>query len=94
VNYNFDFSKEKDLILREARGIGFKDVIEELNKGHILDEIDHFNKKKYPNQRILIVKIKNKVYAVPYVLDKERKVKFLKTIYPSRILKKKYTKKV
>ena len=40
MNYNFDFSKEKDLILREARGIGFKDVIEELNKGHILDEID------------------------------------------------------
>jgi len=94
VKYDFDYSKGKDLILREVRGVGFKDIIEEINKGRVLDNIDHFNKKKYPNQKIFIVRVKDKVYAVPYVIDKIRKVKYLKTIYPSRILKKKYTKKV
>ncbi|KKQ41162.1 MAG: hypothetical protein US60_C0046G0013 [Microgenomates group bacterium GW2011_GWC1_37_8] len=90
MKYKFDYSEEKDLILREARSVGFEDVIEAINKGNILDNINHFNKKKYPNQKIFIIKIKDKVYAVPYVFDKVRQVTFLKTIYPSRTLKKKY----
>lgn len=88
--YKFDFSKEKDSILREAREIGFKDIIDAINRGDLLDNVDHFNKKKYPKQKIFVVKIKDKVYAVPYVLDKIRKVTFLKTFYPNRKLKKKY----
>lgn len=94
VEYGFDYSKTKDSIVRRVRGLGFDDVIEIIKKGKILDEIDHFNKKKYPNQRIFIVRIENKIYAVPYVVDKIRKVKFLKTIYPSRMLKKKYLKQI
>lgn len=90
--YRFDYSQEKDSILREARGIGFKDIIDAINKGNLLDNIDHFNKKKYPNQKIFIVKIKAKVYTVPYVVGKERNVTFLKTFYPNRKLKKKYLK--
>ena len=92
VKYNFDYSEAKSLILREVRGVDFKDIIRAINKGHIVDNIDHFNKKKYPHQKIFIVKVKDKVYAVPYVIDKERKMTFLKTIYPSRTLKKKYLK--
>lgn len=82
------------MVLRTARDIGFQDIIEAVKKGNVLDDIDHFNKNKYPSQRILIVKINNKVYAVPYVIDKERKRTFLKTIYPSRSLKKKYLNKL
>ena len=92
MQYRFDYSKEKDSILRETRGIGFKEIIDEVKKGNLLDNIDHFNKKKYPNQKIFIVKIRSKVYAVPYVIDKIRKVTFLKTLYPNRKLKKKYIK--
>ena len=92
MQYRFDYSKEKDSILRETRGIGFKEIIGEVKKGNLLDNIDHFNKKKYPNQKIFIVKIRSKVYAVPYVIDKIRKVTFLKTFYPNRKLKKKYIK--
>lgn len=88
--YRFDYSEEKDSILREARGISFKDIISAIKKGDLLDNIDHFNKKKYPNQKIFIVKIQSKVYAVPYVIDKRRKVTFLKTFYPNRRLKRKY----
>ena len=92
MKYKFDYSSEKDLILRETRKIGFDEIIEAIESGKALDDIDHFNKKRYPNQRILIVNINNKVYAVPYVIDKIRKVRFLKTIYPNRNLKKKYLK--
>lgn len=93
MQYKFDYSKAKDLVLRESRGIGFRDIIEGISeKENILGDIEHFNKNKYPNQRIYIVKLKDNVYAVPYVVDKLRKVKFLKTIYQSRSLKKKYLK--
>ena len=92
VRYKFDYSREKDLILMETRGVGFKDIISAINKGNLLDDINHFNTKAYPNQKILIIRIRTKVYAVPYVIDKKRKVTFLKTIYPNRKLKKKYIK--
>jgi hypothetical protein len=36
------------------------------------------------------IKIKGYAYAVPYVIDKKRKVVFLKTVYPSRVLTEKY----
>lgn len=92
MRYRFDYSKEKDSILRAVRSVGFKDIIDAIEKGNLLDDIDHFNKKKYPNQRIFIIRIKDSVYAVPYVKDKVRRVTFLKTIYQSRALKKKYLK--
>ena len=92
MKYKFDYSSEKDLILRETRKIGFDEIMEAIESRKVLDDIDHFNKKRYPNQRILIVNINNKVYAVPYVIDKIRKVRFLKTIYPNISLKKKYLK--
>lgn len=93
VNYEFDYPKEKDAILRQTRGVGFEDVIEAVGKGKTIDDIDHFNKRRYPNQRILIVNINNYAYAVPYVIDHEREVRFLKTIYANRVLVKKYLKR-
>lgn len=90
MGYKFDYSLEKDQILRQKRGVGFEDIIDAINKGNLLDDIDHFNKGRYPNQKIFIVKINTKVYAVPYVYDKRRKVTFLKTIYPNRKLTKIY----
>lgn len=48
------------------------------------------NKEKYPNQKVLIVKMNNYAYAVPFV--EEGEVWFLKTIIPSRKETKKYLK--
>ena len=90
MKYSFGYSEEKDIVLKEIRGVGFKDIIEAIKKGGLLDDIDHFDKAKYLNQRILVVKLKRYVYAVPYVTDRKRKIKFLKTIYPNRALKRKY----
>lgn len=91
--YKTKYNKEKGFVLKSTRGIDFEDIIEAIDKNQVLDNIDHFNRKKYPNQKILIVKINNYIYAVPYVIDKKKKVAFLKTIYPNRNLTKKYLKR-
>ncbi len=39
-----------------------------------------------------LLKIHNKYYVVPYVIDNKRKVKYLKTIYPSNKIQTKYEK--
>ena len=92
MKYRFDFNKEKDIILQQARNIGFEEIIKIIETKGFVADIEHFNKDKYPNQKIYVVKVKNYIYAVPYVTDHKRKVKFLKTIYANRKLKKKYLK--
>ena len=89
--FRLEFSVEKDLVLRETRGFGFELVLSAIEKRHILDDLKHTS-KKYGHQRLLVIKEKGYVYAVPYVLDEKRKVIFLKTVYPSRTLKTKYLK--
>jgi len=41
---------------------------------------------------VYVIAIKNYVYAVPYVKNEEKHEIFLKTVYPSRVLTKKYMK--
>ena len=89
MDYVIEYSEEKNLILKETRGISFEDIIKEIEKGKILDDLQN---KNYPSQKILVIKLKNYIYAVPYVINKKRKTIFLKTIYPSRIFTKKYLK--
>lgn len=90
--YRIEFSAEKNLLLQETRGIDFDDVIEAVKENQILDDLKHGN-QKYSHQRILVIKRKEYAHAVPYVIDLKRKVVFLKTVYPSRVLIEKYIKK-
>ena len=87
------YSLEKNEILKSSRDISFEDVILALENGYLLDDIEHPNKEKYPNQNIFIIliQIKDYVYLVPYVEDD--KSIFLKTIIPSRKMNKKYNRK-
>lgn len=87
------FSEEKNLLLKETRKIGFNDVIDAGRQGKVLDDLAHRNKKKYPNQRLLIINFLNYAYVIPYVIDTRKEVIFLKTIYPSREYTKKYLRK-
>lgn len=89
--YRIEFAEEKNLLLKETREIGFEDVIVAIEGKEILGDLKHGN-KKYSHQRILVIKRKDYAYAVPYVIDKKRKVIFLKTVYPSRVLTDKYMK--
>lgn len=91
--YRFDFSNEKDLILRETRGIGFREVIKAAQQGRILNDLEDANQEEYPDQRLLIVEINGYAYVAPYVFNAKQKVSFLKTVYPSRKATKRYLNK-
>lgn len=89
VKFKLEYSEEKNLILKETRGVCFEDVVEAVETNKIIDDLKNRN---HPNQRILVVRMKKYIYAVPYVVDREKKIMFLKTIYASRVLLKKYKK--
>lgn len=70
--------------------VGFEDAIFAISSGMLLKVKIHPNKQKYPHQWIFIVKLKNYVYAVPFVYNDRKSEIFLKTMFPSRKLNKKY----
>ena len=89
--YTIKFNEEKNQLLKATRKISFEDVLVYIKKKKILDNIAHPS-KKHPHQRLYVIEIKGYIYAVPYIIDKEKQEIFLKTIYPSRILTKHYKK--
>ena len=84
----FDWSKEKNELLKIKRGVSFEDVLISLEVDGLIKITNHPNQKKYSGQKIFILVINNYVYMVPFVEDKEKV--FLKTIFPSRKATKKY----
>lgn len=84
----FRWNTEKNQILAQERGITFEEIVQKIESGAKVIEADHPNKKKYPNQKIMIVDVEGYAYLVPFVIDKEGY--FLKTIIPSRKATKKY----
>ena len=83
-----DWNIEKNEKLKFERDIGFEDVVLAIDNNCILDIIQHKNIKKYPNQKIFIVKINNYAFLIPFIEDEDKI--FLKTIIPSRQATKKY----
>ena len=81
----FDWDDEKNQKLKRERGIGFEDIIISIIEGGLLKTLGH---PKRASQKIYVVNIDNYAYAVPFVEDKEKY--FLKTIYPSRTMTRKY----
>jgi hypothetical protein len=84
----YKWNHEKNEKLKAARGVGFEQVILHIERGDLLDVIEHPNQFKYPNQQMLVVKIKDYAYLVPFIEDEEGK--FLKTIIPSRKATREY----
>ena len=69
-------------------GVSFEDVVFYLQQGTLIDDFEHPNSDKYPNQRIFVLNIDDYMYLLPYVED--RNEIFLKTIIPSRKAIKQY----
>jgi hypothetical protein len=84
----FSRSSEKSEQLRRERGIGFEEVVFHIERGGVLDLLEHPNPERYPGQRVFIVDVEGYAHIVPFV-DSEFEV-FLKTIIPSRKMTKKY----
>ena len=81
----FDWNPEK-----ENRGVSFHHVLFHIENDDRIDVREHPNKEKYPYQKVLILKMNDYVYVVPFVQDQH--TLFLKTIIPSRKETKKYLK--
>jgi uncharacterized membrane protein len=84
----FGFNKSRNDKLLKERGVSFYDAIEPIIKNGILLNFEHPDKKRYPNQKVMVININDYAYCVPYVIDND--TWFLKTIYPSRKDTKKF----
>lgn len=83
---NWNSTKNQQLIAE--RGISFEDIVFYMQQGQLLDDIEHPNSNKNPEQRIFVINVDGYVHLVPYVED--RKEIFLKSVIPSRKATKQY----
>jgi uncharacterized DUF497 family protein len=84
----FAWDDAKNAKLRKERGIGVEDLVFHIERGDLLDILEHPNPDRYAGQRIFVVQRDDYGYLVPFVED-EHSV-FLKTIIPSRKATKQY----
>ena len=84
----YDWDDDKNRLLKRERGVTFEQVVMHIEDGDILDILVHPNRSRYPNQQVIIVRINDYAYAVPFVETGEKR--FLKTIIPSRRLTRTY----
>lgn len=78
----FEWSTEKNLRLQKERGITFEEILFHIERGDLLDVLEHPHPERFANQRIFVVRVVDYVYLVPFV-ESGTEV-FLKTIIPSR----------
>jgi uncharacterized DUF497 family protein len=84
----FQWDNDKNERLKQERGVCFEQVVIIMERGDVLDIVEHPNQLRYPGQIIAVVSIENYAYLVPYVQQSDEI--FLKTIIPSRKATSKY----
>ena len=84
----FDWDDAKNAKLRAERGIGFEDIVFHIERGGLLDILEHRNPNRYAGQRIFVARHEDYLYLVPFVEDEH--TVFLKTLIPSREATKEY----
>lgn len=85
---DFAWDDDKNAKLKAERGIGFEEIVFHIERGDLLDTVDHPNPTRYAGQRMFVVRREDYAYLVPFVEDEE--TVFLKTIIPSRKATKQY----
>ena len=78
----FSWSPEKNEQLMRERGISFEEIVFHIERGDVLDILEHPNRRRYPGQRIFVVEVEGYAYVVPFE-ESDTEV-ILKTIIPSR----------
>ena len=84
----FTWDNEKNEKLKRERGISFEEIVFHIERGDILDILEHPNQEKYQGQRIFVMRIEGYAYLAPYVEAEEEVI--LKTIIPSRKATRRY----
>ena len=87
----FQWDPVKNEQLMQERGISFEQVTVAVESGDLLQVAPHQNPSKYPRQKILIVRIDEYAYLVPFVEEDDHF--FLRTIIPSRKATRDFIKK-
>lgn len=78
----FRWPPDKNGLLKAERGISFEEITVAVEAGALLEVVPHPNPKKYPRQKVMVVKVAGYAYLVPFVEEDDHF--FLKTIIPSR----------
>jgi uncharacterized DUF497 family protein len=86
----FTWNPEKNQKLKAERDVSFEEVVFHIERGNLLDVLEHPRKHQYQGQRIFVVEIEKYAYLVPFV-EGEKEI-FLKTIIPSRKATRLYLK--
>jgi hypothetical protein len=81
--------KNNQLEAHADREICFKDIVAAIENDGLIDDVFHRNAQKNPGPRVLAVLCNGYIYGVPYVVQDDGSF-FLKTAFPSRLLKKRY----
>ena len=84
----FSWDPDKNELLRRERGISFEEIVFHIERGEVVDLLEHPNQGRYPRQRIFVVAVDKYAYLVPFVESADEV--FLKTIIPSRKATRKY----
>ena len=75
---HFSWNDRKNELLLNERGVSFEAVVFHIERGDLLDVVEHPNQEKYQGQRMFIVNIENYAFLVPFIESGEEV--FLKTI--------------
>ena len=89
---DFDWNEDKNQLLVEQRGISFERVIAAIERGGLVDVLEHPNQERYRGQMIYVVDIEQYLYLVPFVTRSDGS-RFLKTIITSRKATRDYRKR-
>lgn len=85
MDYRWD--PAKDEWLRQTRSFGFADVVQAIRDNRLIADVPNPS-ISYLNQKMLIVEIDGYAIGVPYIA--ENGIRFLKTAFPSRKLKRQF----
>ena len=83
MSAGFDWNLEKNRQLAKRRGVSFERVISAIERGCLVDVLEHPNRERYPGQTIYVVEVDRYPYLVPFVVAEDG-TRILKTIIPSR----------
>ena len=78
----FVWSADKNETLKETRNISFEEVVFQIERGGLLDILEHPNQQRCAGQGLFVVDIGGYAYLVPFV-ESDTEI-FLKTVTPSR----------
>ncbi len=81
--------KKNEILKAGERSVSFEEIAKAMENGGILDDYEHPNRDRYPNQHISEVAFRGYVWQVPYVVEADG-TRFLKTAFPSRVANKKH----